>query len=171
MPRAFLGLGSNIGDRLAFLQSAISELERVDGITVVSLSSIYETEPVGKKDQPDFLNMALELETDADVTALHATCKEIERRIGRGGTERWGPREIDIDLLYYGDAVVSTDRLTVPHPEIVTRRFVLIPLSELDRNFVDPVRRCSIGELLALCRDTGRVTKTALSAHHHTLGV
>lgn len=171
MPRAFLGLGSNIGDRLGFLQSAIAELERAEGISIVGASLIYETEPVGKKDQPDFLNMALEIEADADVTALHATCKEIERRIGRSGTERWGPREIDIDLLYYGDAVISTNRLTVPHPEIVTRRFVLIPLAELDSDFIDPVRHRSIGELLALCADTCRVTKTSLSAHVHTLGV
>ncbi len=171
MPRVFLGLGSNLGDRLGFLQAAISELERVRGITVSKASSIYETEPVGKKDQPDFLNMSLELECDLDVAALHSICKEIERRIGRNGTERWGPREIDIDLLYYGDTVISSDRLIVPHSEIINRRFVLIPLAELADEFVDPVRHRSIAELLESCRDTGRVTKTSYPVHPHTLGV
>jgi 2-amino-4-hydroxy-6-hydroxymethyldihydropteridine diphosphokinase len=171
MPRVFLGLGSNVGDRLGFLQVAISELQRVAGIKVAKRSSIYETEPVGKKDQPDFLNMALELECKLEVTDLHSKCKEIERRVGRSTGERWGPREIDLDLLYYGDAIISGSRLTVPHPEIASRKFVLVPLAELADAFIDPVRGQTIGELLESCPDTSRVTKTAFSAHSHAVGV
>jgi len=171
MPRVFLGLGSNLGDRLGFLHSAISALEGVAGITVSKASSVYETEPVGKKDQPDFLNMALEIDCALDVAALHAECKRIERGLGRNRTERWGPREIDIDLLYFGDTIISGDRLVVPHPEIINRRFVLIPLAELADGFIDPVQHQSIRRLLESCSDTSRVTKTAFSAHSQTLGV
>jgi 2-amino-4-hydroxy-6-hydroxymethyldihydropteridine diphosphokinase len=171
MARALFGLGSNVGDRLGFLQAAISELERIGGITLSRTSSVYETEPVGKKDQRDFLNMALELECELDVTALHSKCKKIERQLGRSRTERWGPREIDIDLLYYGDAIISRNGLTVPHPEIINRRFVLIPLAELAGTFIDPVRQRSIAGLLESCPDTSRVTKTAFSTHLHSLGV
>jgi 2-amino-4-hydroxy-6-hydroxymethyldihydropteridine diphosphokinase len=131
--RGYLGLGSNEGDRLGALRTARKELEQRE-IAVVASSSVYETAPQGEVlDQPDFLNACLTIETELDPERLLDACKDVERALGRvPGGPRHGPRPIDVDVLLLGDLVHDSDRLTLPHPEVSARRFVLEPLLELD---------------------------------------
>ena len=131
--RGYLGLGSNEGDRLAALSDAREALER-RGIEVVASSSAYETAPQGEVlEQPDFLNACLAIETDLAPEELLDLCKVVERELGREpGGVRHGPRPIDVDVLLLGGIELHTERLTLPHPEITSRRFVLEPLLELD---------------------------------------
>ena len=131
--RGYLGLGSNEGDRLAALRTARDELGR-RAVRVVAASSVYETAPQGELlDQPDFLNACLAIETDLEPEHLLDACKEVERVLGRvAGGPRHGPRPIDVDVLLLGDLVHRSGRLTLPHPEVSTRRFVLEPLLALD---------------------------------------
>lgn len=159
----FVGLGSNRGDRLAFLRSAVRELGRLNNTALVHYSSVYETEPVGKKDQAYFLNAVVELSSDLSVTALQGECRTIETVLGRTKTERWGPREIDLDLLYYGSELHVSEDLVVPHPERANRRFVLVGLHELAPDFLDPVLDRSVADLLLSCQDRSEVTKTQFS--------
>jgi 2-amino-4-hydroxy-6-hydroxymethyldihydropteridine diphosphokinase len=128
---AYLGLGSNEGDRLANLRAARDRLSR--SLSVTASSSVYETAPQGEVlDQADFLNAVVEVETDLGPHELLDVCKEVERELGREpGGQRHGPRPIDVDLLMLGDLRVADERLTLPHPEITSRRFVLEPLLEL----------------------------------------
>ncbi|MFL5799358.1 MAG: 2-amino-4-hydroxy-6-hydroxymethyldihydropteridine diphosphokinase [Actinomycetota bacterium] len=128
--RAFLGLGSNLGDRLANLQSAVDLLGAAPGIRVVRSSRVYETAPVGPP-QPDYLNAVVEVDTDLEARDLLEACLEVERRRGRVREERWGPRTIDVDLLTFGEARIDEPGLTVPHPRMHERGFVLAPLLEL----------------------------------------
>jgi 2-amino-4-hydroxy-6-hydroxymethyldihydropteridine diphosphokinase len=160
MHRALVGLGSNVGDRLGFLQKAVSELEHTPGFAVTSISSVYETEPVGKKNQPQFLNAAVELRCPVSASQLYVRMKEIEQKIGRTPTERWGPREIDLDLLYFDDEVIESSTFVVPHRESSIRRFVLVPLSEIAADFVDPAKKCSVRTLLESCPDTCEVIRS-----------
>jgi 2-amino-4-hydroxy-6-hydroxymethyldihydropteridine diphosphokinase len=129
----YLGLGSNVGNRESHLSDAIDDL-REHGVQVEAVSSLYETEPVGEiLDQPDFLNAAVRIRTSLEPEELLDVCKAIEAKHGRAfGGPRHGPRAIDIDLLLLDDLELSTDRLTLPHPEVTSRRFVLVPLLELD---------------------------------------
>jgi 2-amino-4-hydroxy-6-hydroxymethyldihydropteridine diphosphokinase len=129
----YLGLGSNVGDRESHLRGAIDDL-REHGVTVEAVSSLYETEPVGEiLDQPDFLNAAIRIRTALEPEQLLDLCKAIETEHGRVfGGPRHGPRPIDIDLLLLGEIELETERLTLPHPEVTSRRFVLAPLLELD---------------------------------------
>src|SRR5262249_33658578 len=129
----YLGLGSNVGDREAQLQAAIDSL-RTHGVEVEAVSSLYETEPVGEGlDQPGFLNAAIRVRRELGPEELLDVCKAIEAEQGRIlGGPRHGPRPIDIDLLLLGDLELTTDRLTLPHREVTSRRFVLLPLLELD---------------------------------------
>ena len=131
--RGYLGLGSNVGDRLAALRSAVEALER-HGIEVIATSSAYETAPQGEVlDQPDFLNACLAIETALAPEELLGVCKAVERDMGREpGGVRHGPRPIDVDVLLLGGIEHRSERLTLPHPEITSRRFVLEPLLELD---------------------------------------
>ena len=160
MSRIFIGLGSNLGDRATYLHRALSELENLHQTTVRKYSSIYETEPVGVKTQPMFLNMVAELDSMLRPDELVRELKEIEHRVGRTVSEHWGPREIDLDLLYYGGEMLNETALHVPHPEISNRRFVLVPLKEIAAEFQDPLRHLSIEELLQRCSDTSAVRKT-----------
>lgn len=129
----YLGLGSNVGEREAHLRGAIQGL-RTHGVVVEAVSSLYETEPVGEiLEQPDFLNGAVRIRTALEPEELLDLCKEIEAERGRDfDGPRHGPRPIDVDLLLLGDFELTTDRLTLPHPEVTSRRFVLAPLLELD---------------------------------------
>jgi 2-amino-4-hydroxy-6-hydroxymethyldihydropteridine diphosphokinase len=137
--RGYLGLGSNQGDRLANLRAARSALER-RGISVVGSSSVYETAPQGEVlDQPDFLNACLAIDTDLGPQDLLDACKAVEGELGRSaGGELHGPRIIDVDLLILGDLEHRSDRLTVPHPGVRSRRFVMEPLLELDPHVALP---------------------------------
>jgi 2-amino-4-hydroxy-6-hydroxymethyldihydropteridine diphosphokinase len=130
---AYLGLGSNVGDREAHLRAAI-EMLGARGVEVDAVSSAYETEPVGEViDQPDFLNAAVRARTGLEPEELLDVCKEIEAERGRDlDAARHSPRPLDVDLLLLGDLSLSTGRLTLPHPEVTSRRFVLVPLLELD---------------------------------------
>ncbi|CAN5554611.1 2-amino-4-hydroxy-6-hydroxymethyldihydropteridinediphosphokinase [soil metagenome] len=129
----YIGLGSNVGEREAQIATALSFLAR-EGVEVEAVSSLYETEPVGEVlDQPDFLNAAARVRTGLEPDQLLDACKRIEAAQGReAGGPRHGPRPIDLDLLLLGDLELETERLTLPHPEVRSRRFVLLPLLELD---------------------------------------
>jgi len=137
--RGYLGLGSNVGDTRANLRAAIDAL-RERGVEVLAESSLYETAPQGEiLDQPDFLNAAIEIETDLGPEELLDVCKEVERELGREQNRpRHSPRPIDVDLLLLGDIEYSSDRLTLPHAEVTSRRFVLEPLLELDPDLALP---------------------------------
>ncbi|MBP1967250.1 2-amino-4-hydroxy-6-hydroxymethyldihydropteridine diphosphokinase [Paenibacillus aceris] len=128
---AYVALGSNIDDREQYLQDAITALNRVSGIVVTGLSSIYETEPVGYVDQSAFLNMVVQIQTVIPAEELLFTLLTIENRLGRKRDVRWGPRTIDLDLLLYGDERLTTPDLIIPHPRMHERAFVLVPLSEV----------------------------------------
>jgi 2-amino-4-hydroxy-6-hydroxymethyldihydropteridine diphosphokinase len=135
----YLGLGSNVGDRRANLQAAVDALP-AHGVTVVASSSAYDTEPVGEVlDQPEFLNACIRIETALEPEALLDACKQVERGLGRApGGVRHGPRPIDVDVLLVGRREHSSDRLTLPHAEVTSRRFVLEPLLELDPDLTLP---------------------------------
>lgn len=149
--RGFLGLGSNVGDSRVNLEAAVAELPR-HGVTVMRSSSVYETEPVGLVlDQPDFLNACAEVETALDPEALLDACKAVERAVGRAaGGPRHGPRVIDVDLLLLGDLEHSSERLTLPHAEVSSRRFVLEPLLELAPQLTLPGGRALTDALAGL---------------------
>jgi len=130
---AYLALGTNLGDRMGYLREAIARLDAAEGVSVLRLSRIYETEPVGVTDQPKFLNMALEVQLADEVTPreLLALAKRIEAEMGRKQGERWGPREIDIDILLVGGERISEPGLEIPHPQMWERAFVMVPLADL----------------------------------------
>jgi 2-amino-4-hydroxy-6-hydroxymethyldihydropteridine diphosphokinase len=136
----YLGLGSNVGDRAGNLRAARDLIHGAEGIQVIASSSLYETEPQGEVlDQPDFLNAAVRIETGLEPDELLAACKEVERELGRcGGGPRHGPRPIDVDLLLLGDREYESDRLRLPHRDVLARRFVLVPLLELDPDLALP---------------------------------
>jgi 2-amino-4-hydroxy-6-hydroxymethyldihydropteridine diphosphokinase len=134
---AYLGLGSNLGDRLSSLQRAV-DLLASEGVRVVASSRVWETDPVGGPAQPDFLNAVVRVETDLAPAGLLATCRRVEDALGRLRTERWGPRTLDVDVLLVGMLVIATAELTVPHPRMLERAFVLMPLLELDPDPVLP---------------------------------
>jgi 2-amino-4-hydroxy-6-hydroxymethyldihydropteridine diphosphokinase len=136
----YLGLGSNVGDRLRSLNAAVDKLAATDGIDLLERSSVYETEPVGEvTDQPDFYNAAVKIETSLAPRVLLARCKQIEVDLGREpDVPRHGPRAIDIDLLLAEDTALHEGGLELPHPEVARRRFVLVPLLELDPELALP---------------------------------
>jgi len=146
---AYLGLGSNIGDREAALQTALDQLNG-PGLRLLRKSSLYETEPIGFLDQGWFLNMVAEFETDLFPKQLLLRMQKVERRMGRIRTIRNGPRTIDIDILLYGKAVVKTDELEIPHPRYRERRFTLAPLAELSPALRDPVTKQTMAQMLAV---------------------
>jgi 2-amino-4-hydroxy-6-hydroxymethyldihydropteridine diphosphokinase len=147
----YLGLGSNIGDRKAHLQAAIAALPR-HRVQVLACSSLYETEPVGLVlDQPEFLNACLRVETELGPETLLDACKQVERDVGRAtGGPRHGPRAIDVDLLLLGDLQYRSERLTLPHAEVSLRRFVLVPLLELEPDLTLPTGESLADRLAAL---------------------
>ena len=134
-----LGLGSNVGDRRANLQAAVDALP-AHGVRVLAASSVYDTEPVGEVlDQPDFLNAVVRISTGLGPEELLDACKAVERELGReAGGVRHGPRPIDVDVLLLVDVAISTERLTLPHAEVTSRRFVLVPLLEVDPDVALP---------------------------------
>lgn len=147
MAIAYLSLGANLGDRKAMLEAALRRLEASGQVRVVTASSVYETEPIGYAEQPWFYNLAAEIETDLDPDELLTVTKQVERELNRTREIHWGPRTIDIDILLYDDLVTSGNRLTLPHPEMVGRRFVLEPLVEIAPDLTLPDGR-RIADLL-----------------------
>ena len=137
--RAWLGLGSNLDQPVAQLNTAIARLNSTAGIEVLQTSGFYRTSPWGDADQDDFINAVVQLETGLGAMPLLCVLQSIENTMGRQRSERrWGPRLIDIDLLLYGDLVLQTEELEIPHPRMHERAFVLMPLLELDKNLVIP---------------------------------
>jgi 2-amino-4-hydroxy-6-hydroxymethyldihydropteridine diphosphokinase len=127
----FIGLGGNLGDREALLAEALRKLDATPGIKVAAVSSLYETKPVGITAQPDFLNLVVKLETNLPPYALLNTCLRIETELGRERRERWGPRTVDLDVLWCEGVAQADEKLTIPHPRMHERAFVLVPLAEL----------------------------------------
>lgn len=156
----FLGIGSNVGDRVNFLVNAVQKLRLLPSTEVVQCSSVYETEPVGIKEQRNFLNAALWLRTSLDVRDFHARVKALEKEIGRHDGVRWGPREIDIDILLFADSIIAEKNLSVPHRDMLLRKFVLEPLAEIAPAVVHPSTHVSIVELLAQCCDASAVDRS-----------
>lgn len=149
MARAFIGLGSNLGDRAKTLTEAVAALEGA-GVRVVAGSSIYETDPVGGPSQPRFLNQVIEIDFEGTPRRLLETCQRIELLLGRNRAreERWGPREIDLDVLAVGDAIAKEPGLDLPHPRIAERAFVLVPWAEIAPEF-EVAGRGRVRDLLA----------------------
>ena len=154
---AYIGIGANLGDAAASVRQAIAALGRLGPTRA---SSLYRTEPLGDPGQPWYVNAVAELLTDLEPEALLARLHELERQAGRASERvRWGPRELDLDLLLYADRVVDRPALTLPHPGLARRRFVLEPLAELRPDVVDPRSQSRIRDLLAALDDPLRVEK------------
>ncbi|MGG0644385.1 2-amino-4-hydroxy-6-hydroxymethyldihydropteridine diphosphokinase [Sporosarcina gallistercoris] len=161
MNTAFISIGTNLGDREGFLKLAVTSLYATDGIESVEASSIYETAPVGVTDQPDFLNMVVRVETVLESHELLAECQRIEMELGRERTIRWGPRTVDLDILLYNSDRIESETLSIPHPRMRERAFVLIPLTELAPECLDPVKGSPFREEAALQDDGVKLWKTA----------
>jgi len=142
---AYIALGTNLGERLANLRAAIQSLP--PDVNVLAESHIYETPPWGYEDQPAFLNMVVKGETDLEPEALLTYLKQLEVELGREQNFRWGPRLIDLDILFYDDLVIDTPPLVIPHPRLHERGFVLVPLADVAAEFVHPVLGKHIWEL------------------------
>lgn len=153
MPKVYLLLGGNLGNRTLYLQQARESInQRVGSIT--QTSKVYETAAWGKTDQPTFLNQVLEADTTLTPEDVLQSINAIEHELGRIRQEHWGARVIDIDILFYDDLEQQTQRLTIPHPQLHLRRFTLMPLAEIAPDLVHPVLRQSINQLLEICPDT-----------------
>ena len=153
----YLALGSNLGDRMGNLASAVERLS--EKITIKKVSSVYETEPVYYKEQPLYLNAVLSAITELEPSDLLLFVKSIESDLGRQPSFRNAPRLIDVDILFYGDQVVQTEKLTIPHPGIAERAFVLVPLAEIAPELVHPVTREKVEDLLTTVNGLGGVRK------------
>ena len=152
MNDAYLLIGGNIGDRMSFLHKSIESIELSCG-KIIKKSMVYETQAWGKTDQDPFLNQVLKISTELSPMELLNKLLEVEKQLGRIRDEKYGARTIDIDVLYFGDEIISEPTLTIPHPRISERRFVLIPLAEIAENFIDPIHQQSIETLLKNCKD------------------
>jgi len=148
MSKVYIGLGSNKGDRIGFLHHAIAELESDSGITILTLSSIYETKPYGVEDQPNYLNAVILIETDYTPIEVYHKVKTIEKIVGRTKSERWGEREIDLDIILYDSIIYKDDMIEIPHKEYYKRDFVLVPLHEIGNDLIDPITKQSISEII-----------------------
>jgi len=143
----YLGLGSNLGDKRNYINKAKEMISSLDNVNLLRSSSVIQTEPYGKTDQPEFLNCVVEVETELEPTQLLLKCLDIEDQLGRTRIEKWGPRTIDIDMLFYEELIINSELLTLPHPEIHKREFVLRSLDELCPDFVHPILQKNINNI------------------------
>jgi 2-amino-4-hydroxy-6-hydroxymethyldihydropteridine diphosphokinase len=156
---AYIGIGSNLGDKLKHCEEAISEILKIDCHKLIAKSSFFKTQPIGYTSQDWFVNGVIKIETDLEAPELFRTLKAIESRLGRVKTFRWGPRTIDLDILFFDEVEIHTEELQIPHPLIQDRQFVLIPLAEIDRNFIHPVLKKAVQELLSNFKEDQGVEK------------
>ena len=159
MHLAYIGFGSNIGDRLVHIQNAIQTLSKTEGITLQKISSLYKTDPVGYEAQAQFLNGVAAIQTSLSPLSLLHTLKDIETAVGRQHRIRWGPREIDLDILIYEDLCLQTEKLVIPHLEMHLRGFVLVPLVEIAPDLVHPVFQETIQTILNRLENSKSVLK------------
>jgi len=156
---AYIGIGSNAGDKVLNCETAISEILKIDQHKLLGRSSFFNTRPIGYTAQGWFVNSVIKIETDLEPIDLYRMLKTIEIRLGRKETFRGGPRVIDLDLLLFDDRRIETEELQVPHPRFHERQFVLIPLSEIDPNLIHPVLKKTVGELLEEIKEDQGVEK------------
>ncbi|MFH1823664.1 MAG: 2-amino-4-hydroxy-6-hydroxymethyldihydropteridine diphosphokinase [Candidatus Firestonebacteria bacterium] len=148
MPIVYIGLGSNLGHRLNNLKKAITLLKEKKDISLIDTSSVYETQPVGNVKQNKFLNLVIKIKTSLTSFNLLNKCNEIEKRLKRKKIVKWGPRTIDLDILFFGNKIIKTRELTIPHKLLHKRKFVLVPLVEISPNLMHPVFKKSVKKLL-----------------------
>jgi 2-amino-4-hydroxy-6-hydroxymethyldihydropteridine diphosphokinase len=158
--KVYLSAGSNVGDRISYLKSALVKLNSNNRISVQKISSIFETLPFGKTDQNNFMNIALRLLTSFTPFELFDEIKNIETEIGRSKTERWGPREIDLDILLFDNIMIENDELVIPHKGILERDFVVKPLLEIEPEISHPVKQKKIKDLLYLFTNKTIINKS-----------
>ncbi|WP_131925001.1 2-amino-4-hydroxy-6-hydroxymethyldihydropteridine diphosphokinase [Hazenella coriacea] len=149
MVTAYLGLGANLGDPLSQLQQAIESIHYTHGICVTRISSVYKTAPVGYEDQPSFYNMVVEVHTTLSPFQLLSSLLQIEKKMHRVREVRWGPRTIDIDILLYDQRIIQHDDLQIPHPRMIERAFVMVPLAELNSEIMIPDSDQTVGHRAA----------------------
>jgi 2-amino-4-hydroxy-6-hydroxymethyldihydropteridine diphosphokinase len=159
--RSFIGMGSNMGERESFLKEASLEISAQPEVKVIKISSLYETEPVGYQEQGWFLNQVMEIETTLTPEELLSFLQGIENKLGRKRLIRWGPRVIDLDVLLYGNLTRVTSQLTIPHPRMYERGFVMIPLHEIAPDLIHPDGRTT-REHLDILMETGKMEKIRL---------
>jgi len=157
MERCYIGLGSNLSDRIGMISKAIGCLSSCGGIAVSAISRFYRTPPWGVVDQPDFVNAVVEVHTHLSPGELLSLAKSIEASLGRRPGRRWGPREIDIDILLYGCSVLDSDDLSIPHPRMCERAFVIAPLAEISPDLVHPVSGMKMADILEVLRSGGEM--------------
>ena len=147
--RAFIGAGANLGEPVRQVRQALDELQKSPGVRLLGASSLYRAQPMGTVPQPPFINAVFSLECGISAQDLLTLLLDVEQRMGRVRGERWGPRVIDLDLLFYDEAIISEQGLEVPHPRLHERRFVLTPLVEIAPDILHPVLKKSASDLLA----------------------
>lgn len=156
---AYIGIGSNIGDKVQQCEKAIAEILKFDHHKLLAKSSFFKTNPIGYTSQDWFVNGVIKIETDLDPLDLLQALKAIESLLGRTETFHWGPREIDLDILLFDDKEIEMEELRIPHPLLHARQFVLIPLAEIDRGLIHPVLKKTVGKLLEDIKEDQGVEK------------
>lgn len=155
--KVLLSLGSNLGSRTDNIKNAIHLLESRNVLENLKISSFYETEPVGYKEQPNFINVAVIGETNLSPENLLDACKSIEQSLGRQNRPKWHEREIDLDIILYDSKIIDTEGLKIPHPQLTQRRFVLVPANEIASKWIVPTVNKTIAEILQECTDNSNV--------------
>lgn len=161
---AFIGIGTNEGDKLANIRFALSEIDGSDSSSIENVSSIYKTLPMGEVQQENFLNAVIKIKTKLLPEGLFLFLKSIEKKAGRIKRERWGPRELDLDILFYDDIIYNKNELIIPHSGVIERDFVLVPLIEIEPHLIHPILKVELSELLKELK-----TKNILNKIHENI--
>jgi 2-amino-4-hydroxy-6-hydroxymethyldihydropteridine diphosphokinase len=155
----FIGIGSNVGNKIRNCGRAITEITQHEHNRLIAQSSLYKTEPIGYTQQDWFINCVIEIETSLTAYQLLHVLEDIERSMGRKRIFKWGPRIIDLDILFFNDETIQCEELTIPHPELEKRAFILVPLCEIAGDYIHPVLKKSIFQLVSQLEDGGEVEK------------